>query len=200
MVKKKKTKNLIRRMALRAGGLLLAALLVAVFYVAVIMAEPRGRDGLAAAQDQPVLDASPAVVIASEGELGTLLASFPVQVLCCPAGSGLPLVSGISYDVAYEGGFARVAETVYDLGSGQQMKAVSIYPARATGLLGKGDWTLSSGAGAAIAGIVSARMENETAVRMHMQSENGLYAVVLPKADATALAAFLRPLQLLGGE
>ncbi len=190
----------LKKMAGRIGGALLALLLAAVFYVAVVMAEPREQDRLRVQQDQPLLAASPAVTIAGDDELQALLDSFPTQVLCAPQGAGLTLTGGASYDVAYEGGFARMAEMVYDLGNGQEMKAISIYPARALELLGKGDYRVSATGGASIAGILSVRMENATHVRMHMQGENALYAVVLPKAEASELTAYLRPLQLLGGD
>ncbi len=190
----------LKKMAGRIGGALLALLLAVVFYVAVVMAEPREQDRLRVQQDQPLLAASPAVTITGEHELQTLLDSFPAQVLCAPQGSGLALTGGASYDVAYEGGFARMVEMVYDLGNGQEMKVISIYPARALELLGKGDYRLSATGGASIAGILSVRMENATQVRMHMQGENALYAVVLPKGDASVLTACLRPLQLLGGD
>lgn len=184
----------------RVGGFVLSIVLIAAFYVVTIMAEPKDAGVNATAQPQTVLSASPAVSIADGGDLRKLLDSFPVQVLCCPAGGGLRLVSGMSYDVAYEGGFARKAEVVYDIGDGRQMTVISIYPSRAIELLGKGDWVLSQSGGAAMAGLLSVRMENDDWVRMHVQSENGLYAVILPKDDASTLASLLRPLQLLGGE
>lgn len=197
---KSKQPGRLKKIAGRIGGALLAVLLGVVFYVAVVMAEPREEDGLQVQQDQPLLAAAPAVTIAGEDELEALLDSFPVQVLCAPQGAGLALRSGTSYDVAYEGGFARMAEMVYDLGNGLEMKAISIYPARALELLGKGDYHVSASGGASIAGILSVRMENAAQVRMHMQGENALYAVVLPKAEASQLTAYLRPLQLLGGD
>lgn len=190
----------LKKVAGRVGGALLALLLAIVFYVAVVMAEPQEEDKLQVQQNQPPLAASPAVTIAGEDELQALLDSFPAQVLCAPWGSGLVLRSGTSYDVAYEGGFARMVEMVYDLGNNQEMKAISIYPARALELLGKGDYQVSASGGASIAGILSVRMENATQVRMHMQGEKALYAVVLPKAEASQLTACLRPLQLLGGD
>lgn len=176
---------------------LVALLLISVFYLAVILGQPQESDTAVQVDvTQPLLNASPAVNIAAEAELQSLLDSFPVPVLHAMSGSGLTLVSGSSYDQAYGNGFARIAQLVYQSPAGQRMTVTSIYPARALDLLGKDDLHIGSTAGQALAGMASVRMENEDVIRLHAQSETGLYAVTLPAADASDLAELIRSLQL----
>ena len=76
----------------------------------------------------------------------------------------------------------------------------SLYPARALSLMGKGDYHMAGVAGQSLAGMQSVRMENDTTIRLHAQSETGLYIVTAPKMDSSDLAALTRSLQLTGKE
>lgn len=187
---------MLHRVLGRISALLLALLLMVVFYVAVIMADPK-EEAMAVQQDQPLLAASPAVTIDKEEDMTTLLASFPVPVLCCAGGSGLTFVGGTSYDMAFEGGFARIAQVTYAAQDGTHVTASTIYPARAISLLGKADYRLSDQSGASIAGMATVRMENDSTIRLHVQGEEGLYAFTAPQVEATTLATLVRPFQLL---
>ena len=55
-------------------------------------------------------------------------------------------------------------------------------------------------AGQSLAGMQSVRMENDATIRLHAQSETGLYIVIAPKMDSSDLAALTRSLQLTGKE
>lgn len=189
----------LQRVLGRVSALLLALLLIALFYVLVIMADPPESDDVQPLADQPLLSASPAITISDGDGLDALLNTFPVPVLCAAPGSGLTLVSGTSYDVAFEGGFARVADLLYQAQDGTTLVASTIYPARAVSLLGREDYTLSAQSGTAVAGMATVRMESDAAIRLHVQGESAIYSVKAPPVDASTLSALVRPLQLLGG-
>ena len=77
-----------------------------------------------------------------------------------------------------------------------EVDVYSIYPARAVALLGKADYHMSVAPAPLLAGWSSVRMENSTSVRIHIQTETGLYAVVIPKTAVGLLSEIIRPLQL----
>ena len=183
-------------------GTVAAALLIAVFYVAVVLGQPQPNEhAVTVLADQPLLPASPAQFLASEGELESLMAAFPVPVLYAQSGGALTLRAGVSQDAAYEGGFARVATLTYGAelnGQAVEITVQSIYPARALSLIPKGSYTIAAVAGQSVAGLSTVRMENDSAIRLHAQSADALYAVTLPKVSAQELGTLLRPLQLSG--
>ncbi len=200
-MKKKKRPSLLRKMIRWVITILVAALLIAAFYLAVILGHPQESEtAIQVDMHQPLLNASPAVTIATEAEMDQLNASFPVPVLQAMSGSGLTLLSGVSCDLAYENGFARRVQLTYQTAMGQQMLVESLYPARALDLLGKGDYHMGSVAGQALAGMESVRMENGSSIRLHAQSETGLYVVTVPMMDSSDLAEAIRSLQLAGME
>lgn len=200
-MKKEKRPSLLRKMIRWVITILVAALLIAAFYLAVILGHPQESEtAIQVDMHQPLLNASPAVTIATEAEMDQLNASFPVPVLQAMSGSGLTLLSGVSCDLAYENGFARRVQLTYQTAMGQQMLVESLYPARALDLLGKGDYHMGSVAGQALAGMESVRMENGSSIRLHAQSETGLYVVTVPMMDSSDLAEAIRSLQLAGME
>lgn len=195
----KKKNMLVRAITRYIVGGLAAALLLAVFYLAVILGQPQDNDDTVVRADphQPLLAASPAVNITDEGQLGLLAEAFPAALLRPMSGSGLDFVSGTSYDTAYENGFARRVALIYQTADGQTMTVESIYPARALTLLPKGAYHLASIAGQSLAGMASVRMEDGSTIRLHAQSETGLYCLTVPMMDSSDLAALTRSLQLM---
>ena len=181
-------------------GTVAAALLIAVFYVAVVLGQPQpDENALNVQSDQPLMTASPAQALSSEAELQGLMARFPVPVLYAQGGGALTLRSGTSQDLAYEDGFARIITLVYAAqvnGQDAEITVQSIYPARALPLIPKGDYTIAAVAGPSVAGLATVRMENARAIRLHAQSADGLYVITLPGASSQELGALLRPLQL----
>ena len=126
---------------------LLAVILVALFYLAVILGQPEEpENAIDIDQTQPLLTASPALNIQSERQVAALAEAFPVPVLAFMEGMGPVLVSGTSYDQAYEGGFARICELRYTTDNGLEITLTTIYPARAVELLGKDGYTLTGAA------------------------------------------------------
>ena len=191
----------VRRVLRTLVSVVLTVLLAAVFYVAVIMGEPQEVERVVEPlPDQPLLLASPAINIQGEGQLSALVNAFPVPVIRPLSGGGLTLVSGVSYDAAFEDGFARIVSLTYVNAAGQEMMLESIYPARALSLVGRKDYHLAGVAGQSLVGLKSVRMENGESIRLHAQAEDAIYVVTVPKMESSELIAFTRSLQLFEGE
>ena len=181
-------------------GTLAAALMIAAFYVAVVLGQPQENpEKVVVSQTQPVLTASPAVTLTAESELNAMLQAFPAAALYAVDGSGLTLTGGMSYDVAYEDGFARIMILNYTTDvNGRQvtMSVQSIYPARAMEFVQKGDYHIAHVAGQSLAGVQSVRMEDGEHIRLHAQAEEGIYVLTVPAMTADELTAVTRSLQL----
>lgn len=180
---------------------LLAVILVALFYLAVILGQPEEpENAIDIDQTQPLLTASPALNIQSERQVAALAEAFPVPVLAFMEGMGPVLVSGTSYDQAYEGGFARICELRYTTDNGLEITLATIYPARAIELLGKGGYTLTGAAAQNLTGLTAVRMENADHIRLHAQASDAIYALTLPKLTDDTITTVTRVLELVSKE
>lgn len=181
-------------------GILAAALMIAVFYVAVVLGQPQENpEKVIVSPDQPVMTASPAVTLTTENELDAMLRAFPVAALYAVEGSDLTLTGGMSYDATYEDGFARIMILNYTAqlnGKQVDMSVQSIYPARALEFVQRGDYHIAHVAGQALAGLQSVRMEDGEHIRLHAQGAEGIYVLTVPAMTADELAAVTRSLQL----
>ena len=185
--------------ALHLLGLTVAVLLlVTLFYLAVILGQPEEAENpVTIQQDQPLLTASPALNIQSENQVTTLAETFPVPVLAFMQGMGPVLVSGSSYDQAFEGGFARLAELHYQTDNGLECTLTTIYPARAISLIGKGSYTLIGAAAQNLTGLTAVRTEDSQHIRLHAQASDALYVLTVPKVSDDTLTAITRVLELV---
>ena len=180
---------------------LLAAILVALCYLAVIRGQPEEpENAIDIDQTQPLLTASPALNIQSERQVAALAEAFPVPVLAFMEGMGPVLVSGTSYDQAYEGGFARICELRYTTDNGLEITLTTIYPARAIELLGKDGYTLTGAAAQNLTGLTAVRMENADHIRLHAQASDAIYALTLPKLTDDTITTVTRVLELVSKE
>lgn len=180
---------------------LLAVILVALFYLAVILGQPEEpENAIDIDRTQPLLTASPALNIQSERQVAALAEAFPVPVLAFMEGMGPVLVSGTSYDQAYEGGFARICELRYTTDNGLEITLATIYPARAVELLGKDGYTLTGAAAQNLTGLTAVRMENADHIRLHAQASDAIYALTLPKLTDDTLTTVTRVLELVSKE
>ena len=171
--------------------MLLAVILVALFYLAVILGQPEEpENAIDIDQTQPLLTASPALNIQSERQVAAL----------AEEGMGPVLVSGTSYDQAYEGGFARICELRYTTDNGLEITLTTIYPARAVELLGKDGYTLTGAAAQNLTGLTAVRMENADHIRLHAQASDAIYALTLPKLTDDTLTTVTRVLELVSKE
>ncbi len=175
---------------------LLTILIIAVFYLAVVLGQPTDADTVTA-ENQPLLSPSPAVNISSEGELGSLIRDFPTPVLSFVSGTGPAMTAGSSYDTAFEDGFARVLELHYTLEDGRTVQIQSIYPARALSLMERGDYHLNQMSSVSLAGLKAVRMEDSTTIRLHAQSDDALYIIILPQMTSDEISTLTKGLQLV---
>ena len=180
---------------------LLAVILVALFYLAVILGQPEEpENAIDIDQTQPLLTGSPALNIQSERQVAALAEAFPVPVLAFMEGMGPVLVSGTSYDQAYEGGFARICELRYTTDNGLEITLTTIYPARAVELLGKDGYTLTGAAAQNLTGLTAVRMESADHIRLHAQASDAIYALTLPKLTDDTITTVTRVLELVSKE
>ena len=180
----------------------LTIVLLAAFYLAVVMGTPQQEgSAVTARQDQPLLSALPsAVFILEEGQMGQVLNAFPAPVLAAMNAAALRFESGLCEDVPFEGGLGRKVTLSYRTAEDAVVTLVSIYPARATSLITKGDYLLSDTFGLPLAGLRSVRMEKPGSICMHAQGEEALYVVTLPELSATSLRTLTTTFQLYQGD
>ena len=187
-------KKRVRRIVLPVVGAAAAVALLAVCVFALLLFQPQpGEKETAAAQ--PLLTAGPSAEIRQETDLRRLVESFPAPLMSFMSGSGMVFVSGTVADAALEGGFGRVATLYWQTREGEPMILQSIYPASALSLLNP-DYHFSSIAGPVLFGSPSVRMENAETVRIHADSGDGLYVMIVPKSLASRLSSLSRSLQL----
>ena len=192
-----------RRIVKAVLAALLTLVLLAAFYIAVIMGNPQEEESSAitAKMDQPLLTAmSSPVLIREQGQLGVLLDAFPAPVMAAMNSPALTFVQGLCEDVPFEGGLGRRVTLTYRTAAGASVTVTSLYPARALALIDKADYTISGTTGLPLAGLRSVRMENAASVRMHAQGADALYVVTLPPLAATELRALTSTLQLYQGD
>lgn len=185
----------------RILGILLIPVLLAVFYIAVVMGQPQSEpDEAAPAAKQPLpRPLESAMHISSEDQLAQLSADFPAPLMYPAYAEDLTFTGGVLKDTAYEGGVARIATLTYYTEDGSALSVVSIYPARALELMGRGDYRKAS-AGPTLAGIPSARMENDDTIRLHAQGDEALYVLTLPRGLSGSMQRITTTMQLFTKE
>ena len=183
----------VRTVLGKLGKALLLLLFLGVTYVFVALLNPETEE---AAPVLALVTASPAVYVEEPGDLNRVIAGFPVPVLAAGSDSVLQLSGGVSRDTAFENGFGRVLILDYLYGE-NEIEVTSIYPARALELLGREDYHISTISVPLLAGWNAVRMENGSHIRLHFQTDYGLYAVRIPREAGDAVPDILRPLQLM---
>lgn len=184
----------IRKTAFRIIGAVIAAALLALLAASLILAKPQEEEAETAAA-RPSQDASPAVSISSEANLVGLISAFPAPVMSFMSGSGMTFVSATSADLAYAGGFARIAVLYWQTAEGVPVTLRTVWPADALSLLEDG-YHFMPYAGPALFGSASVRMENDETVRLHTATDQALYVVLLPRALSGQVSSLCSSLQL----
>ena len=190
-----------RRIVKIGLGTLLTIVLLAAFYIAVVMGNPQeeGASTITARLDQPLLEAmSSPILIREQGQLGLLLDSFPAPVMAAVNSTAMTFQQGLCEDVPFENGLGRRVTLTYRTADGASVTVVSLYPARTQ--LTKDDYAFSATTGLPLAGLRSVRMENAANIRMHAQGTDALYIVTLPPLDASGLRTLTSTLQLYQGD
>ncbi len=180
---------------LKVLGVLLTLALLAAACFSLVLAQPQPGDKKAEPESRPLQSPGSAMNIDTENDLRELVAAFPIPVMSFMSGSGLTFVSATSSDLAYNGGFARIAALYWQTEDGQPLILRSIYPAGALSLLEK-DFHFTPVAGPTLFGTTSIRMENGDTIRLHTTTETGLYAVNCPQSLKDRISAIARSLQL----
>lgn len=176
------------------GWLLLCAVLVLVSLL-IIVGMPEKEDPAPVLAD-PVLSASPAINITAESELYKLYLSFPAPVMSYLSGSGMTFVSASSADTSLSGCLTRVITQVWRSPEEDEIELLSVCPRSSLEILQSGDWHFSKLAGPELFGQKSVRMESDEKIRLHTQTDQGLYIITVSKAAKERLAAIARSLQL----
>lgn len=184
----------IRKTALRIIGAVITAALLALLAASLILAKPQGEE-TETASARPSQDASPAVSISSEADLVGLISAFPAPVMSFMSGSGMTFVSATSADLAYAGGFARIAVLYWQTAEGVPVTLRTVWPADALSLLEDG-YHFMPYAGPALFGSASVRMENDETVRLHTATDQALYVVLLPRSLSSQVSTLCSSLQL----
>ena len=188
----------LRKLLIRFLVTVLSVLLLALLAAFLILAKPQEE------KKEPVVVtpsavSSPAVSIDRENDLARLVSGFPAPVMSFMSGSGMTFVSATSADTAYGGGFGRIATLYWQTSEGEPMTLMSIWPADALSLLEDG-YHFMTGSSPTLFGNASVRMKNETTVRIHVATDQGLYVVLLPDSLSEQAAALCRSLQLFTAE
>lgn len=181
---------------------LLTLVLLAAFYLAVIMGNPAAQEETAVTvrQDQPLLSAMPApLLITQQEQLSALQETFPAPMMTVQHTSAMHFVRGLCEDVPFEKGLARRITLTYQTAEGKQISVVSLYPARALSLISKADYTFTS-TPVNVASLRFVRMENADTIRLHAQGTEALYVITLPKQLSNSLSSFTSALQMHQGE
>ncbi len=171
---------------------------LAFLYVTLIVAQPR-EENQAEKTPQPLLQAGEALVTENENDLLKLVSAFPAPVMSFMSGSGMVFVSGTSSDIAFRDGFGRLITLYWQTPEGQPLILQSFYPADPE-LMGKGDYIFSDTAGPVLFGLPSVRMENRDTLRIHALTDQGLYALTIPRDLSPALSNISRSIQLFTAE
>ena len=177
----------------KVGHGLLLLLCVCIVFVTVILLNP---EETLPAPEQPLMSAHEAIIIQGEEELPYLLKDFPAPALAANGRTALKFQGGSSYDSAFESGFARILSLNYTY-QDKEVTVLSIYPARAISLLPKEGYHLSAATSPLLSGGQTVRMEDGKHVRIHLQTDYGVYAVVIPRNAVGLLTEIVRPLQLM---
>ena len=184
----------IRKTVLGLISAVLGTALLALLAASLILAKPQ-EEKSETATARPFENASPAVSIQSESDLVSLISAFPAPVMSFMSGSGMTFVSATSSDVAYNGGFARIAVLYWQTSEGVPVTLRTVWPADALSLLEDG-YHFMPYAGPALFGGTSVRMENDETVRLHTATDQALYVVLLPRALSGQVSSLCGSLQL----
>ena len=184
----------IRIILLRLFGAVFFVTLLALLAGTLILAKPQENPAETAVAS-PSADARPAVTVDQESDLFKLVSDFPAPVMSYMSGSGMIFVSATSADAAVSGGFGRIATLYWQTPEGEPVTLRSIWPADALNLLEAG-FHFMSVAGPALFGSTSVRMEKDDSIRLHVATDQALYAVLLPRSLSGQVSGLCRSLQL----
>ena len=185
-------------------GMLLAlasAVLVLLFYVAVVMgqdlADVNGAARETGAQALPA-PLEQVIELNSEEEIRSLAEIFPAPVMYA-GGKTLTFTGGSCEDVPFEDGVARVVTLTYRTEDFDTLTLQSIYPARAVSLLEQEGYTFTGMTTDKMVGLHYVAMQSAINIRLHAQGDEALYVLTLPAARSDMVEQWTDDLQLYRG-
>ena len=180
---------------------LLSAVLIFLFYVAVVMgqdlADVNGAVRETGAQALPA-PLEQAITLDSEEDIRELAEVFPAPVMYA-GGKLLTFVSGQCTDVPFEDGVARVVTLTYRTEDFDTLTLQSICPARALSLLEQEGYTFTGMTTDKMVGLHYVAMQNAVTIRLHAQGEEALYVFTVPAAQSAMVDQWTNALQLYRG-
>ncbi len=200
MARRKKKRNASLKKILRVLATVLVSLVaVAVFYLAVVIGQPT-EDALLQlnpeSAPQALLSAQLPDIITQESEIQHMLSSYPAPLLRLSPGTDIAFVQGQAYDVAYEGAFARVGELTYQTQDSKTLTLQTIYPKRAFALVDTKGYAISPTLGYTLLHLPAVRMDSTKTVRFHIEGDEALYLITLPKEYLETAPNLLKLCQL----
>ncbi|MBR6028308.1 MAG: hypothetical protein IKP40_04400 [Clostridia bacterium] len=170
----------------------LTVLLLALLYIGLLLITSDASP-TPAPTAKPV-SASPSLYAANAEELVSMVNQYPGALLAAKENAGLTFRGAKSYDTAWQGGWARLAEAVYTDEQGRELRLLSFYPASAIALLDREGWLLQAAPGPTVSGCATSVMTRSGATRLALSYGSGAYAAELPAGTDIEKAA--GPLQL----
>ena len=189
--------SLLRRVLRWLLLALASAVLIFLFYVAVVMGQPLA-DASQAAQSAPQLLPEPLsqpIALADETAIRDLAEVFPAPVMYA-GGKALTFVNGVCEDVPFEDGVARVVTLTYRTADFDTLTLQSIYPARALSLLDKDGRTFAAMTQDRMVSLRYVAMQDAATLRLHAQGEKALYVLTTPLADSAQVDQWTNAMQL----
>lgn len=189
--------SLLRRVLRWLLLALASAVLIFLFYVAVVMGQPLA-DASQSVQstDQPLPEPLSEPIVLTEVEVIRDLAEiFPAPVMYA-GGKALTFVEGICEDVLFEDGVARVVTLTYRTADFDTLTLQSIYPARALSLLDKDGRTFAAMTQDRMVSLRYVAMQDAATLRLHAQGEEALYVLTTPLADSNQVDQWTNAMQL----
>ena len=159
-----------RRILRGAALALVSLLLMAVFYLAVIMGQPQPDPAGTDAAPRKAVELAPlaAPLLITDAAQPPALQDFcPAPMLVTARHSSLHLQRGLCTDAAYNGTTGRIVTLEYTTDDGMNVILTTICPADALSLLGKEDFVITGTASPTVAGIKSVWMQNDDSIRLH---------------------------------
>lgn len=185
---------------LRVIGTVFGALLaIVIFYLAVVIGQPTPEAMMEmnpVSEPQPLLSAQLPDKVYDETEIPTLLFTYPAAIMRLSLGTDIAFIEGQSYDVAYEGAFARICEMTYQAIDGGTLQLQTIYPKRAFSLIDQKGYSLSPMLGYSLLHLNAVRMDGAKTVRFHVEGEEALYLFTIPKEYLESAPMLLKLCQL----
>jgi hypothetical protein len=197
--KQKNPKNPVKRLVRLIATIAFSLVAGAIFYLAVVVGQPTADAVMQLNPEAAVhapLAASLPEKITDENAIPSLLTSYPAPIMRLSLGTDIVFSEGQTYDVAYEGAFARICDLFYQTADGRDIALKSIYPKSAYDLVDTRAYSLSPVLGYSLLHLNAVRMDAAQTIRFHVEGDEALYFVSIPKEYLDSAPSLLKLCQL----